>query len=71
MSDDAATTPPPPHRRPTRCPHRPTTRRSSYGLLLDIADALTRNGFPRPARTDWARLMTALGRFLYQQKETL
>lgn len=44
--------------------------RFSYGLLFDIADALQRNGFPRPAGTDWADLMVALARFLYQQKET-
>jgi hypothetical protein len=31
---------------------------------------LQRNGFPQPAGTDWAHLMTALGRFLYQSKET-
>jgi hypothetical protein len=44
--------------------------RFSYGLLFDIAEVLQRNGFPRPAGTDWADLMAALGRFLYQQKET-
>jgi hypothetical protein len=44
--------------------------RFTYGLLFDIADVLQRNGFPRPAGTDWADLMTALGGFLYQSKET-
>jgi hypothetical protein len=44
--------------------------RFSYGLLHDIANALQRNGFPRPEGTDWAQLMTALGGFLYQNKET-
>ncbi|MEV0811121.1 hypothetical protein [Micromonospora sp. NPDC050200] len=43
--------------------------RLTYGLLFDIADALQRNGFPRPVGTDWANLMTALGHFLYQPKE--
>jgi hypothetical protein len=43
--------------------------RFTYGLLHDIAEALQRNGFPRPADTDWANLSTALHRFLYQ-KET-
>jgi hypothetical protein len=52
---------------PLRAPeHDP---RFSYGLLFDIADALARHGFPRPAGTDWAHLMTALGGFLYQHKE--
>ena len=44
--------------------------RFTYGLLFDIAEVLQRNGFPQPAGTDWAHLMTALGRFLYQSKET-
>jgi hypothetical protein len=44
--------------------------RFTYGLLHDIAEVLQRNGFPPPAGTDWAHLMTALGRFLYQSKET-
>jgi hypothetical protein len=44
--------------------------RFTYGLLFDIAEVLQRNGFPQPADTDWANLMTALGRFLYQRKET-
>jgi hypothetical protein len=44
--------------------------RFTYGLLHDIADVLQRNGFPQPAGTDWAHLMTALGCFLYQNKET-
>lgn len=43
--------------------------RFSYGLLHDIAEALQRNGFPRPQGTDWAHLITALGGFLYQPKE--
>ena len=47
-----------------------TDPRFSYGLLHDIAHALQRNGFPRPEGTDWAQLMTALGGFLYQPKET-
>ncbi|MFJ6200188.1 hypothetical protein [Micromonospora sp. NPDC092111] len=44
--------------------------RFTYGLLFDIAEVLQRNGFPRPAGTDWAQLMTTLHRFLYQPKET-
>jgi len=35
--------------------------------LFDIADALVRNGFPRPAGVDWAHLMLSLDRFLYQE----
>ena len=42
--------------------------RFSYGLLFDIADVLTRHGFPHPAGADWADLMLALSRFLYQEK---
>jgi hypothetical protein len=44
--------------------------RFTYGLLFDIAEVLQPNGFPRPADTDWANLMTTLHRFLYQPKET-
>jgi hypothetical protein len=44
--------------------------RFTYGLLFDIAQVLQRNGFPQPVGTDWADLMTALGRFLYHSKET-
>jgi hypothetical protein len=46
-----------------------TGPRLTYGLLFDIAEALQRNGFPRPAGADWADLITALGRFLYQPQE--
>jgi hypothetical protein len=44
--------------------------RFTHGLLFDIAEVLQRNGFPQPVDADWAHLMTALGRFLYQSKET-
>jgi hypothetical protein len=44
--------------------------RFTYGLIFDVAEVLQRNGFPCPAGTDWAHLMTALGRFLYQSQET-
>jgi len=44
--------------------------RFTYGLLHDVAEVLQRNGFPRPAGTDWANLMAALHHFLYQPKET-
>jgi hypothetical protein len=44
--------------------------RFTYGLLHDIADVLQRNGFCQPAGADWAHLMTALGRLLYQSKES-
>jgi hypothetical protein len=40
--------------------------RFTYGLVLDIADVLTGHGYPRPVDTDWADLMLALFRFLYQ-----
>jgi hypothetical protein len=40
--------------------------RFSYGLIFDVADVLTRHGYPRPDGTDWADLMLALSRFLYQ-----
>jgi hypothetical protein len=45
--------------------------RFTYGLIFDIAKVLQRNGFPQPAGTDWTHLMTAVGGFLYQPKETL
>jgi len=44
-----------------------TDPRFTYGLLFDITDALIRNGFPRPAGTDWADLMLALHRFGYKE----
>lgn len=44
--------------------------RFTYGMLFDIAEVLQRNGFPQTVGTDWAALMTAVGRFLYQSKET-
>jgi hypothetical protein len=40
--------------------------RFTYGLVLDIADVLTGHGYPPPAATDWADLMTAVSSFLYQ-----
>jgi hypothetical protein len=43
--------------------------RFSYRLLFDIGEVLQRNGFPQPAGTDWADLMTVVGGFLYQSKE--
>jgi len=36
--------------------------------VLDVADVLCQHGYPRPADTDWADLMLALFRFIYQQK---
>jgi hypothetical protein len=44
--------------------------RFTHGLVFDIAAVLHRHGYPQPAGTDWADLMTALSRFLYQPKET-
>ncbi len=41
--------------------------RFTYGLIFDIADALTRHGYPPPAGTDWPDLMSALFRFIYQE----
>jgi hypothetical protein len=41
--------------------------RFTHGLCLDIADVLVQHGFPRPAHTDWADLMLALFRFIYQR----
>jgi hypothetical protein len=61
------TTPQPVYPLPTPAGDDP---RFTYGLIFDIAEVLQRNGFPQPAGTDWAHLMTALGRFLYQPKET-
>jgi hypothetical protein len=40
--------------------------RFTNGLVFDIADVLAAHGYPRPAHTDWADLMLALFRFLYQ-----
>jgi hypothetical protein len=64
MTDDTTTTPLPAYPPPRPAGADP---RFTYGLLFDIADALQRNGFPRPTDTDWAHLMTTLGRFLYQE----
>jgi len=44
--------------------------RFTYGLIFDIADVLTRHGYPQPAGADWAHLMTALGHVIYQQEQT-
>jgi hypothetical protein len=40
--------------------------RFTYGLIFDVADVLTSHGYPPPDGTDWAHLMLALSRFLYQ-----
>ena len=40
--------------------------RFTYGLVLDITDVLTAHGYPPPAASDWADLMTAVSGFLYQ-----
>jgi hypothetical protein len=69
MSDTTDNTPTPQPVYPLPAPAS-TDPRFSYGLLFDIAEVLQRNGFPQPAGTDWAQLMTALGRFLYQSQET-
>ncbi|MFF3096228.1 hypothetical protein [Streptomyces cyaneofuscatus] len=40
--------------------------RFTAGLALDVADVLTRHGYPRPASgPDWVELKLALFRFLY------
>jgi hypothetical protein len=41
--------------------------RFTHGLIFDVADVLTRHGFPHPAGTDWADLMLALSHFIYQE----
>jgi len=64
---DAASTPQPAYPLPEPGSADP---RFTYGLIFDIAEVLQRNGFPRPAGTDWANLMTVLGHFLYQPPET-
>jgi len=43
--------------------------RFTYGLVFDIADVLTKHGFSRPEAGDWADLMLALWRFIYQHKD--
>lgn len=63
MKDTTTDTPQPSY----PLPQPGTGPRLTYGLLFDIADALVRNGFPRPAGTDWANLMLSLDRFLYQE----
>jgi hypothetical protein len=40
--------------------------RFTYRLVFDIADVLATHGYPAPAHTDWADLMLALFRFIYQ-----
>jgi hypothetical protein len=40
--------------------------RFTLGLVFDIADVLSKHGYPRPDHTDWADLMLALFRFIYQ-----
>lgn len=37
--------------------------------MFDIADVLAAHGYPRPDHTDWADLMLALFRFLYQPNQ--
>ena len=63
---DAASTPQPAYPLPELSSADP---RFTYGLIFDIAEVLQYNGSPRPEGTDWADLMTVLGRFLYDQKE--
>lgn len=43
--------------------------RFTYGLVLDIAGVLTAHGYPLPAATDWADLMSAVSGFLYQPEQ--
>jgi hypothetical protein len=43
--------------------------RFTYGLVFDIADVLSTHGYPRPDHTDWADLMLALFRFIYQPNQ--
>ena len=64
MTDTTTSTPQPAYPLPQPGSADP---RLTYGLLFDIAEALVRNGFPRPAGTDWADLMLALHRFCYQE----
>jgi hypothetical protein len=37
--------------------------------VFDIADVLSTHGYPRPDHTDWADLMLALFRFIYQPNQ--
>lgn len=64
---DTASSPQPADRRPVYpLPAPDADPRFTYGLIFDIADVLTSHGYPPPDGTDWADLMLALSRFLYQ-----
>lgn len=43
--------------------------RFTHRLLIDTAEVLRRHGYPHPSGTDWADLMLALSRFIYQNEE--
>jgi hypothetical protein len=60
-------TQPPAHPRPVYpLPAPDDDPRFTYGLIFDVADVLTRHGYPPPDGTDWPDLMLALSGFLYQ-----
>jgi hypothetical protein len=67
MPETTAPPQPPPDRQPAYpLPAPEEDPRFTRGLVLDVADVLTRHGYPPPAGTDWAHLMTAVSAFLYQ-----
>jgi len=63
----AATAPPPAASYPL--PRPDDDPRFTYGLVFDVADVLSKHGYPRPTDTDWADLMLALFRFIYQPNQ--
>jgi hypothetical protein len=63
------TTPPAAERSAYPLPAPEADHRFTYGLVLDIAGVLTAHGYPPPAATDWADLMTAVSGFLYQPEQ--
>jgi hypothetical protein len=54
---------------PLRRPADDHDPRFTLGLVFDVADVLAAHGYPRPDHTDWADLMLALFRFLYQPNQ--
>ncbi|MGC5018994.1 hypothetical protein [Micromonospora sp. DT47] len=60
-------------------PAQPTTKRNypmprpaddprfTFGLVIDVSQALTERGYPQPTGADLAELQQALFRFLYRE----
>jgi len=60
---------PPPRYPIARPPEGETDARFTHGLIMDVGRVIEKHGYPELAGRDAARLLEALFRFIYEEKQ--